>query len=463
MADNNEWGSNLSFLLAMIGSAVGLGNIWRYPYVLYESGGGVFFIPYLIAIFLLGIPFLILEYAVGYNFKASFSKGLRKIHKRFEFLGWVLPLSTFTIMIYYAAVVGWIAVYVILSFYKGWGDEPGNFFGNTLLRSDESPKGLGTFAPYVTLSMALCWILIWFISHKQLEKGLGIVNKILVPLLFIIMIVIVIYSLCLEGASYGLKVLFTPDWSKLYDFNVWMNAFGQIIFSISLGLSMAYTYAGYARKNTDLITNAVVMITANCTFENFCALGVFSILGYMAKVENIDLTNKENVSQSAGLVFIAYPKVMNILGNLGYVVGPAFFITVFLACLTSILSMIEPLSFCIQNKFNWTRKRTMSVLIVVGAILSLLFSTGYGSTLLDYVDKYINNILILFCIIIECFIFAWVFRARRAIQPLNERSKTLKVGTWWIVIVKYILPIFTVVTMEFRVITIIISKCQCIW
>ena len=113
MSDKNEWGSNLSFVLAMVGSAVGLGNIWRYPYVLYSNGGGAFYIPYIVAILLMGVPFLILEYGVGYNFKSSFPKAIRKIHANYEFLGWLLPISVFIIMIYYSCILGWDGIYVI--------------------------------------------------------------------------------------------------------------------------------------------------------------------------------------------------------------------------------------------------------------------------------------------------------------------------------------------------------------
>ena len=114
MSDNNEWGSNLSFILAMIGSAVGLGNIWRYPYVLYSNGGGAFYIPYLVAILIMGIPFLILEYGVGYNFKSSFAKAITKINSKYEYLGWFLPVAVFMIMIYYSAILGWDGIYIIL-------------------------------------------------------------------------------------------------------------------------------------------------------------------------------------------------------------------------------------------------------------------------------------------------------------------------------------------------------------
>lgn len=453
MSDKNEWGSNLSFVLAMVGSAVGLGNIWRYPYVLYSNGGGAFYIPYIVAILLMGVPFLILEYGVGYNFKSSFPKAIRKIHANYEFLGWLLPVSVFIIMIYYSCILGWDGIYVILSFFKGWGADPNTFFAATLLQSSESATGLASFIPVIAIAMLISWAIVWFISHKDLEEGLGRVSKILVPLLFVIMIVIVAFSLTLPGAMIGLNELFSPNWSLLLDFNIWMAAFGQIIFSLSLGMSIAFTYASYTGEEGDLITNTLSIAFANCAFENFCALGVFSILGYMSLQSGTAVADL--VTQGTGLVFVAYPTVLNVLGQYAYIIGPLFFITVYLAGLTSILSTIEPLSFSIQNKFTWSRKKTMTVLCLIGAALSMMYATAYGGTLLGYVDAYINQIAILFGVILECIVFAWIFKCEDIIPVLNERSRTIKLGKWWTVIVKFILPLFITIVWIGGVIDVI--------
>ena len=455
MSDKNEWGSNLSFILAMVGSAVGLGNIWRYPYVLYSNGGGAFYIPYIVAILLMGVPFLILEYGVGYNFKSSFPKAIRKINRKAEFLGWLLPISVFIIMIYYSCILGWDGIYVILSFFKGWGADPNTYFATTLLQSSESVSGITNFIPVIAIAMLIGWAIIWYISHKDLEEGLGKVSKILVPLLFIIMIVIVLFSLTLPGAMIGLKELFAPDWSLLLDFNIWMAAFGQIIFSLSLGMSIAFTYASYTGEESDLITNTLSIAFANCAFENFCALGVFSILGYMSLQSGTAVADL--VTQGTGLVFVAYPTVLNVLGQYAYVIGPLFFLTVYLAGLTSILSTIEPLAFSIQNKFTWSRKKTMSILCLIGAVLSMMYATAYGGTLLGYVDAYINQIAILFGVILECIVFAWIFKSENIIPVLNQRSRTIKLGKWWTVIVKFILPIFITIVWIGGVIDVINS------
>ena len=438
--DKNEWGSNLSFLLAMIGSAVGLGNIWRYPYVLYSNGGGAFFIPYIVAILIMGIPFLILEYGVGYNFKSSFPKAIKSISKKWEYLGWFLPVAVFMILIYYSAILGWDGFYVIISAFKGWGADPNAYFTGSFLQANDTLGGLGTFVPFVAIAMLVGWVIMWVISHTDLEKGLGRVSKVLVPLLFAIMIFIVLFSLTLPGAGIGLAELYNPDWSLLLNFNIWMAAFGQMIFSLSLGMSIAFTYASYTKDDSDLVSNALWVTVANCGFENFAAIGVFSILGYMSLQSGVAVPDL--VTQGTGLVFIVYPTVFNVLGDWASVIGPLFFFTVYLAGLTSILSTIEPLSFSIQNKFGWSRNKTMTILCVFGAAVSMIYATAMGSYILGIADTFVNQIAILIGVIFECIVFAWIFKAENIISKLNAKSKSIKLGKWWLVVVKYVLPIF---------------------
>ena len=453
--DKNEWGSNLSFLLAMIGSAVGLGNIWRYPYVLYSNGGGAFFIPYIVAILIMGIPFLILEYGVGYNFKSSFPKAVKSISKKWEYLGWFLPVAVFMILIYYSAILGWDGFYVIISAFKGWGADPNAYFTGSFLQANDTLGGLGTFVPFVAIAMLVGWVIMWVISHTDLEKGLGRVSKVLVPLLFAIMIFIVLFSLTLPGAGIGLAELYNPDWSLLLNFNIWMAAFGQMIFSLSLGMSIAFTYASYTKDDSDLVSNALWVTVANCGFENFAAIGVFSILGYMSLQSGVAVPDL--VTQGTGLVFIVYPTVFNVLGDWASVIGPLFFFTVYLAGLTSILSTIEPLSFSIQNKFGWSRNKTMTILCVFGAAVSMIYATAMGSYILGIADTYVNQIAILIGVIFECIIFAWIFKAENIIPKLNAKSKSIKLGKWWLVVVKYVLPIFIAIVWVGGILEVISS------
>ena len=453
--DKNEWGSNLSFLLAMIGSAVGLGNIWRYPYVLYSNGGGAFFIPYIVAILIMGIPFLILEYGVGYNFKSSFPKAVKSISKKWEYLGWFLPVAVFMILIYYSAILGWDGFYVIISAFKGWGADPNAYFTGSFLQANDTLGGLGTFVPFVAIAMLVGWVIMWVISHTDLEKGLGRVSKVLVPLLFAIMIFIVLFSLTLPGAGIGLAELYNPDWSLLLNFNIWMAAFGQMIFSLSLGMSIAFTYASYTKDDSDLVSNALWVTVANCGFENFAAIGVFSILGYMSLQSGVAVPDL--VTQGTGLVFIVYPTVFNVLGDWASVIGPLFFFTVYLAGITSVLALLEPVSVSIQNKFDWTRNKTVTVLCIVGGACSMIYATAMGSYILGIADTFVNQIAILIGVIFECIIFAWIFKAENIIPKLNAKSKSIKLGKWWLVVVKYVLPIFIAIVWVGGILEVISS------
>ena len=443
MANVNEWNSNLSFILAMIGSAVGLGNIWRYPYVLYSNGGGAFYIPYIIAILVLAFPFIILEYGVGYNYQSSFTKSIIEIKSKFEYYGWILPVLIFMMTIYYSTLIGWDGIYFFLSFFKGWGSDPGTFLTGSLLHTVHSTSGILNFLPVVAISILVVWFIIWFVSHRDLNDGLGKISRIFVPLLFILMIGIVVFSLTLPGASIGLAESFSPDWSLLTHFEIWMAAFGQIFFSLSLGIGVGFTFASYSKEDVDLISSGLMVIVANCLFENFAALGVFSILGYMSLHSGVPVSNL--ISEGTSLIFVVYPQIFNILGAIAFILGPLFFLAIYLAGITSMLSSFEVLSISLQEKFNIPRKKVVGILCIVGLLASMVFATSSGEYLVSIVDLFVNNIVLLFSVIMECILLAWVFKAERLVGFLNERSKTLKIGRWWLFNVKYLIPIIVII------------------
>ena len=440
---NEKWGSNIAFVLAMIGSAVGLGNIWRYPYVLYSNGGGAFYIPYLVAVLTLAIPFLILEYGVGYNYQSSFTKAIIKLKPKLEIYGWILPVVVFIMTVYYSTIIGWDGIYLVLSFFKGWGADPNTFLNVNLLQATDSLSGVFNFIPFIAIFMLVGWFIVWFISHKSLNEGLGRVCKIFVPLLFVVMFVIVIFSLTLPGALIGLTVLFNPNWSLLWHFDIWMTAFGQIFFSLSLGMGAGFTYASYTHDDIDIVSSGLKIIFANCAFENIAALGVFSILGYMSLQSGTPVS--EIVSQGTTLIFVAYPQVFNILGTIGLVLGPLFFFTVYIAGITSMLSSFEVLSISIQNKFALSRDKATLMLCVVGGISSMVYATSAGGYLLGIADIFVNNVVVIFSVFIECILFAWIFKAERLIDFMNGRSKNFKLGRLWLLQVKYIIPILLIV------------------
>ena len=437
MAEQLQWDGALSFIFAMIGAAVGLGNIWRFSYVLYSNGGGSFFIPYFCAIAVMGIPFLILEYGIGFSFKESFSKILKKIDKRFEYVAWMLVLFAFIVTIYYLVILSWDMVYFLSSFTFAWGSDTNSFFTN-VVGGDSNLANAGILLIYTTICVVLLWIALWFISHKDVDKGIGKVSKILIPALFIMMAIIVLYAITLPGHMIGIDALLRPRWSMLWDINIWLAACGQIIFSLSMGQAIALTYASYLPENSRLTDNVLVVVAANSFFEIFTAFGVFSILGFMSLHSGTAMTKM--VAEGTSLVFVVFPMIFNIMGPIGRILAPLFVISILFSGITSALGFFEPMLSSTSSKFNFSRAKAATLLSIVGCAFSILLTTGISSYLIGIIDTFVNQFGILLLIAVQCVIFAWFYNIDNIIPILNEHGH-LKVGKTWKLVIKYILPI----------------------
>ena len=433
-----EWNSNLAFMMAMIGSAVGLGNIWRFPNVLYSNGGGSFMIPYIVSLFLLGISFVLVEYAVGFKFKRSIARILYSIKNKLEPVAWFILLIVFLITTYYVCVVGWDFIYIILSVTKAWGANPDLYFANNVLHATDSMSGLFTIVPNVLVSVFLIWLFACLILRQDLNDGIGKVSQILLPLLCLIVVGIVAFSLTLPGASIGYSQIFTPDWSALGNLDVWLAAFGQIVFSLSLGMAIAMTYASYLPEGSKLVDNAVLVAFSNSGFEVFNSIGIFSILGFMTLTSGIPFN--ELVTSGTGLAFVVFPQVFNTMGPAANIIGPLFFLCILFAGITSVIALLEGVCYSISEKFLIDRKKTATVVCIVGFFISTIFATGVGSTILGIFDGFLNNFALLLAVLIECIIFGWIYKFDNLIETLNENSK-IKVGKTWKTVIKYILPI----------------------
>ncbi|WP_295611363.1 sodium-dependent transporter [uncultured Methanobrevibacter sp.] len=441
MSEQAQWDSSLSFILAMIGAAVGLGNIWRFSYVLYSNGGGSFFIPYFIAIAIMGVPFLILEYGVGFSFKESFSKIMRKINPKFEIIAWILVLFVFIVTIYYMVILSWDLVYLLSSFTFHWGTDTAAYFVQSVGGSSNLSNASFLLIP-TTVGVLILWVVLWFISHRDVDKGIGKVSKLLIPALFVIMGIIIVYALTLPGASIGINTLLTPNWGMLLDVNIWLAAFAQIIFSLSMGQAIALTYASYLPENSKLIDNVLIVVASNSLFEICTAFGVFSILGYMSTTSGTPMV--QLVTEGTGLVFIVFPMIFNIMGPIGRILAPLLFLAILFAGVTSALGFFEPMLSSTSAKLGWSRKRTSTILSIIGCAFSLLLTTGISSYLVGIIDSFVNEFGILILIGIQCIIFAWFYGIEHFIPALNEAS-TFKVGKTWTFIIKYLLPLVLIV------------------
>ena len=436
MSQQAQWDSSLAFIFAMIGAAVGLGNIWRFSYVLYSNGGGSFFIPYFIAIAIMGIPFLILEYGVGFSFKESFSKIMRKIKPEFEVIAWILVLFVFIVTIYYMVILSWDLVYLLSSFTFNWGTDTAAYFVNNVGGCSNLSNASFLLIP-TTIGVLLLWVVLWFISHRNVDKGIGRVSKILIPALFVIMAIIIVYALTLPGAGIGITTLLTPDWGMLLDVNIWLAAFAQIIFSLSMGQAIALTYASYLPENSKLIDNVLIVVASNSAFEICTAFGVFSILGYMSLTNGTPMV--QLITEGTGLVFIVFPMIFNIMGPIGRILAPMLFLAILFAGITSALGFFEPMLNSTSAKLGWSRKKTATVLSIIGCAFSLILTTGISSYLVGIIDSFVNEFGILLLIGVQCIIFAWFYGVEHFIPALNETS-TFSVGKTWTFVIKYLLP-----------------------
>lgn len=440
MSQQNQWDSSAAFIFAMIGAAVGLGNIWRFSYVLYSNGGGSFFIPYLIAILIMGIPFLILEYGVGFTFRESFSSIMKKIDPKFEIIAWILVLLVFVVTIYYMVILSWDLVYLASSFTFSWGVDTAHYFVSTVGGSSNLSNASFLLIP-TAVGVIIMWIALWFIAHRNVDKGIGRVSKILIPALFVIMGFIIIYALTLPGAGIGVSTLLTPDWSKLADVNIWLAAFAQIIFSLSMGQAIATTYASYLPENSKLINNVFIVVASNSLFEICTAFGVFSILGYMSLTNGTPMV--QLITEGTGLIFIVFPMIFNIMGPIGRILAPLLFLAILFAGITSALGFLEPMLSTTSDKLGWSRKKTATVLSIVGCVISLILTSGISSYLVGIIDTFVNEYGILVLIAIQCIIFAWFYGLDKFLPALNGLS-IINVGRTWKLVIKYVLPCFLI-------------------
>ena len=441
-ADRGAFSGRTAFILAAIGSAVGLGNIWRFPYVAYSNGGGAFIIPYVVALLTAGIPLLFLDYAIGHRYRASAPLSFRRLHRLTEPLGWWQVMICVIIGIYYAVILAWAARYFILSFNHAWGDDPATFFMETYTQSvaaDSAHMGFD-FVPGVLIPLILVWVAVVGVLALGVQKGIAGTSVIFMPILVVMFIALVIIGLTLPGAGQGLDALFTPDWGALTDSSVWVAAYGQIFFSLSVAFGIMLTYSSYLKKDSDLTGSGLVVGFANSSFEILAGIGVFAALGFMAQSANVPVG--EVAGSGIGLAFIAFPTIINQAGGLGAIIGILFFGSLVFAAFTSMISIVEVIIAAVQDKFGLRRVPAVLVVGIPMALLSLLlFPTTTGLNLLDVMDAFVNNFGIVACALICAITLTAGFAALPTLRNHLNRSSSFKVGRTWQLLVGGVAPV----------------------
>jgi neurotransmitter:Na+ symporter, NSS family len=433
-----EWGTRLGFLLAAVGSAVGLGNIWRFPYVAWENGGGAFFVPYLFALLTAGIPLLVLEYAIGHRFRGSAPLSLRRLDRRAEWIGWWQVAVCFLIASYYSVVIAWAAGYAWFSIGTQWGDDPEAFFFESYLGVTD-PGTVGGLRLGVLLPLVLVWGLTLIVLSGGIRRGIERANRVLIPLLVVMFLVIVIRAVTLEGSALGLQSLFEPDWSSIGDASVWVAAYGQIFFSLSIGFAIMITYASYLPRGGDLSGNAFIAGFSNASFELLAGIGVFAAIGFLATSGGIGVD--EVARDGIGLAFVIFPEIISQLPGPSGLYGVLFFGSLVLAGVSSLISITQTYISALQEKFELPRRVSVAVAGGGTALVSLAYATGGGINTLDVVDRFINNFGVAAVGLVEVIVVAWLIRELPMLRRHANGVSDLRLGGWWLIALAAITPL----------------------
>lgn len=431
--NREQWGSRLGFILAAAGSAIGLGNIWRFPTVVGQSGGGAFIFLYLLIIFVIGIPLMIGELTIGRRGKRNIVGAFQKIKPGgpWWFIGALGVLAGFVILSFYSVIAGWGIAYMF-KFLTGQltGLEPGqsaDIFG-ALASSPVEPLIWHAIFMAMTIGIVIFGI----------DKGIERASKIMMPILFVLLFVLAIRSVTLDGAMEGVLWYITPDFSAI-NIQTILGALGQVFFSLSLGMGAIMTYGSYLPDEENIPSAAM--------FISLADIGIAILAGFII----IPAVFAFGLEPNAGpaLIFITLPAVFGSM-PFGNLVGALFFLLLTIAALTSAISLLEvPVAYFI-DELKWNRLKAS---VIVGIVIFLLgipssLSQGllsnnlfFGMEFLDFMDFFSSNLLLPIGGLLTALFIGWVWGTRNTIDEIQKKGVHFGLRSPWAVVVQFVLPI----------------------
>ncbi len=427
----------IGFVLAAAGSAVGLGNIWRFPYLAAAYGGGIFLLVYIILALTFGFALMSAEISLGRKTGLSAIGAFRKLDSRYSFIGYLAALVPIIILPYYSVIGGWVTKY-LFAFLSGDGVNAASdaYFGSFI-----SQTGQPIF--WFLLYLGITAVIVLF----GVEKGVEKVSKIMMPILILLSIVIAIYSICMPGAVEGLLYYITPDFSK-FSVKTVLAAMGQLFYSMSLAMGIMITYGSYMKKEVNL-ESSVKQIELFDT-------GIAFLAGLMIipAVFVFSGGTPEALGKGPSLMFITLPKVFETMSG-GTVIGAAFFLLVLFAALTSSISLMETVVSIVCDKFKINRKLSCLVVFLGSVIIGLPSTLGYGvwgnvrmigMQFLDFFDFISNSVLMPIVALFTCFFVGYVIKPKALIDEI-ELSATFKRKNLFQFVIKYLAPICIVLIL----------------
>ena len=447
----NSFTNSLGFVLAAAGSAVGLGNIWRFPWLAAKNGGGLFLLVYLVFAITFGFALLITEVAIGRKTQESPLTAYKKINSKWGFLGIFSFVVPFIIYPYYCVIGGWVMKYMFsyLAF-QGQVAVADKFFVG-FITSQWQPIF------YCALFAILCFIIV----YKGVEHGIEKYSKILMPVLAVMVVFIAIYSLFISHTDengvtrtglQGAAIYFIPNFDGLTFkgfLRICLDAMGQLFYSLSIAMGIMVAYGSYMKKDENLVKS----VNKIEIFDT----GIAILAGMMIIPAIYAFSGKEGMTKGTSLMFVALPKVFNSLGKFGEFIGLVFFVMVLFAALTSAVSILEAITSSMMDKFKWSRKKASLVMAVSTFVISIIVCLGYNvfyfdailpnteaggsAQILDILDYASNNILMPVVGLLTCVLIGWIAKPKTTIDEITLNGEKFGRKTLYIIMIKFVAPI----------------------
>ncbi|MBQ8146774.1 MAG: sodium-dependent transporter [Clostridia bacterium] len=437
MEKRSSFTGKLGFVLAAAGSAVGLGNIWRFPYLAAKYGGGIFLLTYIILSLTFGFALMVGEIALGRKTGLSAIGAFKKVNKKFAFVGWIVSIIPMIILPYYSVIGGWVSKY-LFAFVAGDGHSASvdGYFESFISKTGEP---IFWFVLFISLT-ALVVIL-------GVEKGIERVSKVMMPILVVLSIFIAVYVMFIDGAWQGVIYYVKPDFSKL-SFMTVVAAMGQLFYSMSLAMGIMITYGSYMKKDVSLerSVHSIELFDTGIAF--------FAGLMIIPAVFAFSGGDESALGKGPGLMFVTLPKVFDTMAG-GQIIGALFFILVLFAALTSSVSLMETVVSILADKLKINRK-ILCLIVLAGCILiGLPSSLGYGVwggfkilglQLLDFFDFISNSVLMPVAALLFCIFIGYFAKPSYLIEEIELNGK-FKMKGLFNVMIKYVAPVCLVIIL----------------
>lgn len=419
------WKSQSGFIWAVLGSVVGFANILSFSSQCYQNGGGAFLIPYFIAYLVLGIPMLFLEGLIGQKMQMPLVSAYGNSSGRIgKFFGWIAILSCLTIGSFYIVLTSYSALYTFFGAALVIPSDSAHFFQNTFLHSTQSIEDFGFFAWNIFITVLLIGGLVWWTLIRDISKGIEKICSLVMPLLTFIVILFAVITTFLPGAMIGIRHLITPDFAALSDLRLWRDVFGQLFFSLSLGLGIITGYSQYNKGKINLKKAMKWVAIGDFVISFIAGWVIFACIGYLSYAKDVPFNEIIKTNSAFEIGFIIFPKILHTFSPfLQSLMGTIFFFCIFIAGITGIFSIVESLAGNFEKEFLQSRKKAVSYSIGSICVLSLLFCMGNGQILIGALAPMVLGLNMILSALAEIIVFLFISKAVRDDIMWNKNGK----------------------------------------